>query len=394
MIELSGLRRYNTRSGTTRLEADIKFIGMKIPAPADKLYLEVDANFGGMLVDDTYDSFMLVAIHSAIFHKTDLRIRGNVSKRLYKNLTNYAQKILCDYSDEFSPMKIFVDGFTSTAATGNLIGAGISCGADSLSTVYDRFIREDDPDYRINALFFFNCGANGNFADPFTATAARNNFRHGATCAAELGLPIIFVDTNLHQLKPAESKETFIFFATFACILAMQNAVRRYYIAGSYSYGEIKRCGVEFDCHDLAGFGESFFLPLIQTERTEIILDGCQYRRIDKVVKLADWDIARKFLYVCASHTEDASNCGTCQKCLRTLLTFEMLGKLDDFAKIFDVEQYRRESFNYKVSCVLNADKDIFCREIVDLAAELNFPMPTRSGCYILGDNVMLVADD
>lgn len=394
MIEISGFRRYNTATGTTRLEADIKFLNMNVTAPADKMYFEIDANYGGMLVDDTFDPFMLVALYSAMYYKTDLQIRGNVSKKLYKNLTNYAQKILGDYSSDLAPVKIFVDGFAPVNVKGTLIGTGISCGVDSLSTVYDRFICEDDPDYKINALFFFNCGANGNFTDPFTSTAAQINCRHGATCANELGLPIIFVNTNLHQFKFTEPKETFIFFSTFACVLALQNAVKRYYMASSYSYDEIKRCGVECECHDLAGFAESFFLPLIQTERIELILDGCQYRRIDKVIKLVDWEIARKYLHVCSSHTEDASNCGTCQKCLRTLLTLEILGKLDAFADIFDLEQYRAESFNYKVSCVMNGDKDFFCKQILDLAAEYNFPMPTRSNCYILGDNVMLVAND
>ena len=229
MIELSGLRRYNTQSGRTRLEVNIKFVDMNANSPSDTLYIEIDANYGGMLVDDTYDPFLLVALYLSMHHKTDLRIRGNVSKRLYKNLTWYAQKILCDYSSDLAPVKIIVDGFAPTKITGTLIGAGISCGVDSLTTVYDRFVGEDDPDYKINALFFFNCGANGNYTDPLTQNTSQNSCRRGATLAGELGLPLCFVETNLHQFKFKEPMETFIFFATYGCVLALQNAVKRYF---------------------------------------------------------------------------------------------------------------------------------------------------------------------
>ena len=393
MIELSGLRRYITQNNRARLEADIKFLNIDATCPADTIYIEIDANYGGMLVNDTYDPFIFVALYLAMHHKTDLQIRGNVSKRLYKNLTWYAQKILCDYSSDLVPVKIIVDGFAPTKITGTLIGAGISCGVDSLTTLYDRFIAENDPDYKINALFFFNCGANGNYTESFTQSMSQSRLRRAESLAAELNLPLCFVETNLHQFKFTEPKETFIFFATYGCILALQNAVKRYYVAGSYSYGEVKADDVQYTCHDLAKFCETFFIPLIQTERTELIVDGCQYLRVEKVKKLADWHIAQKYLNVCSSHTEDSSNCSLCQKCLRTLLTLEILGKLDDFAKIFDVEEYRRESLNHKVFCVMNGDKDIFSREILDLAAEYNFPMPAHRDCYVLNNHFIVVDD-
>ena len=393
MIELSGLRRYITHEGRARLEADIKFSDMGVDAPADTVYFEIDQNYGGMLVDDTYDPFILTAMYQAMYYHSDLKICGNVSKRLYKNLMSYGQKILCDFSTDLAPVKIFVEGYAPAKNFGSLIGAGISCGVDSLSTVYDRFIREDDPDYKINALFFFNCGANGEFIDPSTKITAQNHFRKSSAFAAELNLPICFVDSNLHRFKRKDFGETLLFLSIYSCVLALQNAIRRYHMAGSYTYDQIKSCRADDEHCDLWHFCESYFLPLISTERTEFILDGCQYRRVEKVQRLADWRPARKFLDVCNQHAEDFSNCGVCQKCLRTLLTLEIIGKLDDFAEIFDLEQYRRESFNFKTACVMNADKDVFSREIVDLAAEKNFPMPERCDCYILGGNVMVVAN-
>ena len=390
MIELSGLRRYVAPSGRARLEVDIKFLGMEVTAPAETMYFEIDKNFGGMLVDDTYDPFVLPALYQAMFFHTDLQIRGDVSKKFYKNLTWYAEKILCDFSGDLTPAKIFVDGFAPTIATGTLIGAGISCGVDSLSTLYDRFICEDDPDYRINALFFFNCGTNGDFTIPMSQNVAQVRCQRSFSLASELGLPLCPVDTNLHQFKREEFGDTMIFLAMYSCVLALQNVIRRYYLANACSYDEIKANGVTLKNHDLASFCESYFVPLIQTERTELIIDGCQYRRVDKIRKLADWDIAQKYLNVCGKYSPDLSNCGGCGKCLRTLLPLEILGKLDDFANVFDLENYRKASLNYKANCVIGADADVFYRENVDFAAENNFPMPVRHDCYKLGQQALI----
>lgn len=395
MIELSGLRRYFSDAETVRLEADINFVDVNVKAPAETLWFEIDASYGGMLVDDTYDPFVLVALWQAMFDKTDLKIHGNVSKKLFKNLTWYAQKILCDFSSDLAPVKIFVDGFAPTEATGTLIGTGISCGVDSFSTIYDRFVCEDDPDYKINALFFFNCGSHGDFGSSDTEKVFKSRVIRSSAVAKELSLPLVVVDTNLHAFRNEDDRGNVLFLAFYSCAFALQNAIRRYYIPSGYGYNEIKRNGVTSKHYDLAGFGESFFVPLIQTERTELIVDGCQYRRVDKIKKLSDWEIARKYLNVCLKQRgDDSTNCGRCSKCLRTLLPLEILGKLDAFAEIFDIEHYKTESMNYKVHTLIHADEDVFLQEQVELAAENNFPMPKRCDCYVLDSNFMVVDNE
>lgn len=74
-------------------------------------------------------------------------------------------------------------------------------------------------------------------------------------------------------------------------------------------------------------------------------------------------------------------------------MALEILGKLDDFANVFDIEAYKKASLNYKVQTLANVDSEVFFRENVDLAAEFNFPMPTRKDCYVLGSNVVVVND-
>ena len=99
MIEISGLRKYVVTGGKRiRLEAQIKFVDTDADYPADTLYFETRKDCGGMFTADTYDAFFIIGLYLAMYHKTPLRIRGNVSKKLYKNAVWYIQKILCDFS--------------------------------------------------------------------------------------------------------------------------------------------------------------------------------------------------------------------------------------------------------------------------------------------------------
>lgn len=381
MIEIANLRKYK-QGNAIRLEADINS-----PCPTKTIYFEVAEEYGFLLSADTYDAFVLVGLYLAMNYHTDLRIHGSISKKLYKNLTWYIQKIFCDFSDKLTPAKIFVEGCSLAKPTGNIIGTGISCGVDSFSTIYDRFTKEDDPDYKINALFIFNCGSHGDFDNAYTQTVFKSRVERALIVADELDLPLVVVDSNLHQFRDEENKNTLLYLSIYSCVLSMQSAIRRYYISSSVEYKEI-----DFSDHDLAGFSDSYLIPLIQTERTELIIDGCQYRRVDKVKNISDWSIAQKYLNVCLTQKgADSTNCGQCPKCLRTLLTLEILGKLENFSKVFDIEAYKREAMNYKVHSLLHVDEDIFCKENVDLAKKMNFPMPLRKDCYALGNNFLVV---
>ena len=391
MIEISNLRRYNSGKNVVRLEADIKFTDMNFEAPAETLWFEIDSEFGGMFVVDTYDPFVLVPLYLAMQYKTDLRIYGNVSKKLYKNLMWYGQKILCDFDKDLSPVEIIVDGFAPTEATGFLTGTGITCGIDSLSTLYDKFILEDDPDYKINALFMFNCGSHGDFGENFTQEVFISRVQRAAALAEELDLLLIVVDSNLHLFRDEKSRGSILFAAFYSCVLSMQNAISRYYVGSTFSYNEVKISDPNHENYDLAEFCESYFVPLIQTERTELIIDGCQYSRVDKTKRLADWDIAQRYLNVCLIQKgSDSTNCGECSKCLRTLLALEIMGKLENFSQVFDLDKYKEKSFWYRCKVLANVDKDIFCRELFDLAEENNFPMPTRRDCYVLDSQVTI----
>ena len=218
----------------------------------------------------------------------------------------------------------------------------------------------------------------------------RNRLIRSAAAANELSLPLCGVNTNLHSFVKKVDGAKVLYLSVFSCIFALQKKIFRYYVSSTSNYSEIQHTG-HLARHDMAEFCESYLFPLLQNEHMDLILDGCQYRRVDKVKIISDWDIAQKYLNVCWGRTADASNCGYCSKCLRTLLPLEILGKLDKFSRVFNIEQYRQISFQNKIRCLQNYGEEPFETENVDLARENNFPMPTKHECYTLGTQAVII---
>ena len=393
MIEVSNLRKYGTGE-VTRLEADIAFHDMASPYPERTIYFEVADENAYMLADDSYDAFVLVPLWLAMLHKQTLHIRGKISKRLFQNIKWYIPKILCDFWDALSPAKLIVDGFTEVPEKrGKIIATGMSCGVDSLSTVYDHFVKESDPDYRINALFYFECGVLGQFGVDAQKMHELNLTRYAQAkqIADELGLPCHYLKSNVDTFRKLEDLTKANYLLVYSCVLSLSGAVSRYYLSNAVEYEQSKIFREHFHNNDMSEFCESYLVPLIGNERTDLIIDGCQYRRVDKVANIADWDVARKHLNVCWRYTPDGSNCGRCPKCFRTMLALEILGKLDNFAAVFDIDEYKRNSLGYKINCLKNYGKEVYDTENVDIAKEHNFPMPERREVYLLDGQAVLV---
>jgi hypothetical protein len=87
----------------------------------------------------------------------------------------------------------------------------------------------------------------------------------------------------------------------------------RAYIPSSDSYDQ------------LSPYGSHVLLdPLYSNESVEVIHDGSEARRVDKIMKIAECEPALANLIVCID--EMNFNCGKCMKCLRTMLPLEILG--------------------------------------------------------------------
>lgn len=378
-IRVSGIHIARRENGKTRLSARIEFSGMESPFVEREMWFESGNELKGAFLDSTYDPFLLVPMYLAMYYGATLRVEGKVSKRLYDNMVRYGQSILCEFSDDLRHVPVEVEGFTSPLSMGvDLIGTGISCGVDSLSTIKDRFVDECNADYRINGLCLFNCGTHGDYGKETTSRQFDALLKENGCAAQELGLPLYSIDSNLHAFTHEIGEQKMGYFAIYSCALSIQGRVKRYYMSSSYSYGEQLRFHEQAHDFDMAEFCEGLIVPLVQTESFELVLDGAQYRRSQKVENIVDWEIARRYLNVCVNSNREGENCSVCPKCKRTLLALEALGRLEAYSGLFDIEKYRKIAPRYKLEIVADYGREGFTTDGVDFAHHCGLPMPSR----------------
>lgn len=383
MITLSNLRT-EPAGEWTRLVCDFDWDG-NVPNPFKEktLWFAVKKENEDFFSTKVYDPFLLVPYFIAMQYGQNLKICGKVSKKLYRNLTNYIYQILLDYSDDLKPVKCEVEGFDDVEQGGDLIGASISCGVDSFTTLYDRFINESDPEYKVNSLFFFNCGSYGSYYKKESYEGYLSRYQSNIKVANELNLPVYQVICNLHTLYTPEDQLRVGFLPIWSCVLCMQRKVKKYYISSGFSYKEIAENHSISKNHDLDEYSGSYIIPLIQTERIELIYDGAQFSRTEKTEHIAHWDIVQKHLNVCFRYAE---NCSYCPKCLRTIFTLETLGKLEDFSVVFDLKQYKKFRFYNHCKQVATYNKDVFSKDNVDFAKAHGRKLPPKwFACLYVG---------
>lgn len=74
----------------------------------------------------------------------------------------------------------------------------------------------------------------------------------------------------------------------------------------------------------------------------QFLSGGGRSDRLEKTRAVSTLDVAQRHLNVCL-YPKLEINCGRCGKCVRTLLTLEMVGALDKFRSVFPVDDYRRD---------------------------------------------------
>lgn len=335
------------------------------------VWFSVPKQYEDMLTPDLYDPFLVALLFPAMEKSEDIYIKGNVSKKIYKNIDLYVQKILITYADYLKRIKIDIDGFGVYNLEKKIIGTGFSAGVDSFSTFYDHYVLENDSEYKINALFFFNVGSHGKFSNPNTIKRFHERFDYLKSFPAEIGIPYIPVDSNIHFFHEKYGHQRTHPLSLIAPILVFQKVLSKYYVSNTYSYFEEKKYGMETFDVDLAEFGEFYLLPLLSPVGLEIISDGGQYSRTEKESRIINYVPVRKYLNVCVNsddlHTT-AKNCGMCGKCLRTLMAYESMGRLDDLKEVFNINIYEKRSFKYKCRQRLEYKKSGFAQDNIDFA--------------------------
>ena len=378
MIEISNLR-LEKESDWTKLVADITS-DIKRVDNETTMWIAVKNENADMLTTDVYNMFLFLPLYMSMFYHTDLHIHGCVSKVLYRNVCDYIQPILCSFSDDLSKVKVTVDGFREAEGEHKIIGTGLSCGVDNLSTIYKYYYKEVDSDYRINGLFMLNCGWHGYYDDPKTIPLFLERCNKNEAFADELKVDFYAVNSNLHAFLNSSMfslGDRISYFLIYTCIFGLERAIGKYYLSSSLSYNEIITFGDRARNRDFSEYADSYALPLMHSEKLSLVSDGCQYSRSEKTEKISDWSMVKKYLNVCCVNT-GYENCSVCNKCTRTLVSLEAMGKLNEYDKVFNIDAYKKIAFKTKCDVVIKNGRDVFLTDNYNFCKSKGMKLPPK----------------
>jgi len=171
-------------------------------------------------------------------------------------------------------------------------------------------------------------------------------------------LDAIIGETNLRDVFPLDWEDQYFGPGLASTALSLSLGFKKIFIPSSHSYNLF--------FHDPSS-------PLLDhlwsTEQTRIIHDGAEKERARKITDLIAYDsFALNNLRVCTNNQGGIHNCGVCPKCIRTMITLEILGLLESSA-IFPEKlprHYRRQLNTFI------PDSLEFTRENLNLALENN----------------------
>ena len=204
--------------------------------------------------------------------------------------------------------------------------------------------------------------------------------------ANEVGLPVVCLESNFSIMYKDFDFDASGDLRNFSAVLALQKLFGKYLYGSSFPIGDFK-----FD-KGQTGYYESLLAPLLSSESTEIVIANPDMNRIDKTKYILDNPLVQKYLYVCwkelianrwpdsevAKVKERHQNCSRCDKCKRTLLAIDLLGKLDEYEAIFDIPFWKTVKDRYIAKVISYKNDNAFYNDLCSLMHEVGYE-PTQA---------------
>lgn len=359
--------KISKNQGKTKITSIVKYSqGEK------ELWYSLESEYGELLTTENADAFLIGLLLLGMKYKEDIYIDSMISEKLFYNLTNYVIKILTILIPSLHEIKIHPKGLNSKKIPQQSQGVstGFSGGIDSFCTFIDHFNPNVPKNYKITHLILNNVGSHGKGDQELF----EKRYQRLLGFANEYELPLIKINSNLHQILEMNFQNTHTA-RNVSAILLLQKLFSKYYYASAHKYQD---CILK-ESPDGAVI-DPIAIHLFSTETTEFISTGCQYSRVEKTIKVADFEPSYRYLDVCVNAVKTAENCSQCWKCARTILTLEILGKQTLYDQVFDFNKYGAIRGKYIDS--LKDNPSPLAQEVLELGKITNYNLNNSSFIY------------
>ena len=292
------------------------------------------------------DACFVLGLLLAMASGQRLQMDGPVSARLLADSAELQGILTCWHPRRLKTVALDVNPRSGpTAAPGATQGtiSFFSGGADSFYTALAQ------PD-RVGTLVFVH-----GFDIPLSNTTFfAEALSHVEASAASLGKPLVTMSTNLRRFTNQRAYWGPVTHgvALAAAGLLLHSRGDTLLIPASYTYTDLHPWGT----HPLTD-------RLRSTEYLQLVHDGADASRAEKILHLAHDPVAQRHLRVCWQKT-GAYNCGLCEKCLRTMVTLKLAGTLhlfETFPDTFTLDRVRE----------MRLTRELFARDNYRLAKQV-----------------------
>ncbi len=347
-------------NGQSRVCADITINGK-----GTTLWFGVDEANSECLCYDRSDAFVMALLPAAMRGSHDIVCETPMSERLHYQLENYLIPTLCGAGDIYNPIKITAPTVAKPVQNKGAVATGFSGGVDCLYTIMKH---QKESAFPITHLAVFNVGA---FDGEFYKQSFHKACEDAAVFAKEQDYQLISLDSNIIEVLP-EDFVAVCGFRNLASAMALQGLLSVYLHSSGYAFSEFAM-ELNRDC--------SFDLLLIhcgQTEGLSVFCPGGEAYRHEKLLALAKWEPAHRWLHPCFRRRLSKANCGLCKKCVRTFMVLYAYGVLDRFASVVDTDEFIKALPEHFAYLLANKD-DPFNKNVLQIFKINNIPIPDEA---------------
>lgn len=370
------------RGSRTRLIAEIVKDGVAHP-----LWFEVEEQFADGLCDDRCDAFVVGLLNYAMQFGHDIVCEGPLTNELHFKLTTQLIDVLSRYNplsrkDGIYPVSITAPLVPPLDLPKPAVGAGLSCGVDSLH-VFAKYTASRWPEKNITHACVFNLHGLTKSDTPESRRVAFEEMQCRARhFCRDTGFPLIVGDTNfdrdcLEHLRFDGSTTYGVLF----CVLSLQRLFSGYHLASTYDMSTFwidrgKWCN--------PAHYDPLIVAAVSHKTLAVHTDGIAHNRLDKARDLVSYEPARKYLHVCWGLTPQLANCSHhCPKCMRTMLNLFACNAIDDFREVFDVEYFHAHFDQYLAEWYRSLlQGDPFAEEMRPILARRHVPLLTKLSAW------------
>lgn len=274
-----------------------------------EVYYEFDRKYENF-INVSADAFVACSFIPSMFYHEDLEVIPQVSEQLIYNL-NQIKGIYCQWYPELKNINVKANNLKTKEYGHKNIGSFFSLGVDSFYTLF----KNNNIFPPISHIIYMS-GVEESLS---SMKDEKDTIAKVKEIGEKTHKQVIIGKTNMRDCFPIIWSKYYNGSGLSSIAIALSNGFSKVLLPSSFKY------------IDIFPWGSSPLTDhLWSNEKTRIIHDGSEVGRTEKIISIVDESLFIDNVRVCLYTFGENKNCGKCSKCVRTMLSLFICGKLKE----------------------------------------------------------------